>query len=69
MCATPNDKKSAIRKGDDHRIIFLEDGPGIYQIDFQNYMHDGRRIIFLNPNQYFARLQGTFGIQEIKIPA
>lgn len=61
-------KDPDIKKSDHHRVIFLGEGVGVYQVDFRNYVHEQPRVLFLNPEQYFARLAGSFSVEEIRIP-
>ena len=46
----------------DYNIIWLKNGKGRFQVDFQTYEFKNDKIIFLTPNQYFYAEQGEFEI-------
>lgn len=52
-----------------YHIIWIEDGHGVYQIDFHNYSHAGSRILFLGPGQYFSVVAGSFALRQVAVPA
>jgi len=59
----------AYRRLANYHIIWVKDGCGIYQIDFQNYSYTGERILFLKPGQYFSVLTGAFTLTDVVVPA
>ena len=46
----------------DYNIIWLKNGHGRFQVDFQSYEFNNDKIIFLTPDQYFYVEHGEFEI-------
>ena len=57
------------RRLSSYHVLWIVDGQGTYQIDFQNYHYTGDRILFLSPGQYFRVVAGSFKLKEIAVPA
>ena len=57
------------RRLEGHRVIWIEGGAGIYQIDFENYRFQGERILFLGPGQFFRVVHGELHAAELDLPA
>lgn len=49
-------------KYDHYTILWLKNGKGRFQVDFQYYDFAGAKMIFLTPGQYFNVEEGTFKI-------
>lgn len=50
-------------KFDDHVLVVLSKGTGVFQVDFKNYSYSSGVGFFLSPGQYFKLLNGGFKIK------
>lgn len=50
-------------KFDDHVLLVLSKGNGVFQVDFENYSYGSGVGFFLSPGQYFKLLNGDFRIK------
>lgn len=58
---TPEENKAI--KFDDHVLLILSKGTGVFQVDFKNYSYSSGVGFFLSPGQYFKLLNGDFQIK------
>jgi AraC-like DNA-binding protein len=49
-----------------HCLLFIKSGSGIFEVDFKQYDFDGNKMIFLSPGQYFRLLSGNFSILQFE---
>ncbi|MEN7550606.1 AraC family transcriptional regulator [Rapidithrix thailandica] len=49
-----------------HSILVLESGKGLFQVDFSNYDYAAGKALFLSPGQYFRLLAGQYQIRILE---
>lgn len=49
----------------DYQIIWIRDGTGIFEVDFQQYLFRGEELLFLTPGQYFRITEGELSTSSI----
>lgn len=53
---------SGFVQSSNYNILWLRNGSGRFQVDFQSYRFSDEKMIFLTPGQYFYVEEGSFDI-------
>lgn len=51
-----------------YSLLVIDQGEGLFQVDFKNYNYSNGKAIFLAPKQYFQLLAGSFKIKVYEFP-
>ena len=50
-----------------YQIVWLKDGNGVFEVDFQKYLFRGEELLFLSPGQYFRVIEGELEVSRIEL--
>ena len=47
-------------------MLMIQEGKGVFQVDFKNYNFNAGQSIFLSPGQYFQLLSGSYSMLQFE---